>query len=83
MAQLRLDERNVGPYLRRLGVIPLGKKIEVEPAGDGNINWVRRVRFGEPPCSVVVKQARPALERFPEYRVPTERIVFEIGRAHV
>jgi 5-methylthioribose kinase len=49
----------------------------VEPAGDGNINWVRRVRFGDPPTSVVVKQARRQLERFPEYQAPTERIIFE------
>jgi 5-methylthioribose kinase len=47
----------------------------VEPAGDGNINWVRRVRAGG--RSWVVKQARPALERFPQYQAPTERIVCE------
>jgi 5-methylthioribose kinase len=43
--------------------------------GDGNINWVRRLRTAD--GSWVVKQARPALERFPEYEVSTERIVFE------
>jgi len=48
----------------------------VEPAGDGNINWVRRVRARNG-RSFVVKQARAALERFPEYQVTTERIVFE------
>ncbi len=47
----------------------------MEKAGDGNINWVRRART--PARSWVVKQARPALERFPEYRVSTHRIVVE------
>ena len=50
--------------------------VAVEPAGDGNINWVRRVRTPTG-RSVVVKQARAALERFPEYKVDTVRMVFE------
>ena len=49
--------------------------VSVLSAGDGNINFVRRVRVGT--RSLVVKQARETLERFPEYRVTTERIVFE------
>lgn len=77
MAQLRLEEKHLAYYLEQLGLIPPGEDIRVEPAGDGNINWVRRVRFGDPPRSIVVKQARPELERFPEYRAPTERILFE------
>lgn len=48
----------------------------VEPAGDGNINWVRRVRAANG-RSFVVKQARAALERFPEYQVDTSRMIFE------
>jgi 5-methylthioribose kinase len=77
MAQLRLEEKQLARYLEQLGILPAGEEVLVEPAGDGNINWVRRVRFGDPPTSVVVKQARPQLERFPEYQAPTERIVFE------
>ncbi|HTO71003.1 MAG TPA: phosphotransferase [Myxococcota bacterium] len=48
----------------------------VERAGDGNINWVRRA-IGADGTRRIVKQARPALEKFPEYRVDTARIVFE------
>jgi 5-methylthioribose kinase len=77
MTQLRLEEKHLARYLEQLGLLPDGVEVHIEPAGDGNINWVRRVRFGEPPRSIVVKQARPELERFPEYRAPTERIVFE------
>ena len=50
--------------------------VSVEPAGDGNINWVRRVRVPDG-RSIVVKQARGALERFPEYSVDPVRMVFE------
>jgi 5-methylthioribose kinase len=74
-AQIRLDAANLPEYLRKMGWVPEGEPLCVEPVGDGNINWVRRVRTAA--GSVVVKQARPALERFPEYRVSTERIVFE------
>jgi 5-methylthioribose kinase len=77
MTQLRLEEKQLARYLQQLGLVPAGAEVEVEPAGDGNINWVRRARFAAPPHSFVVKQARPELERFPEYQAPTERILFE------
>ncbi len=73
---MRLDDSNLADYLRRVGLLQHTERARVEPAGDGNINFVRRVRGAEG-RSWVVKQARPQLERFPEYRVSTERIVFE------
>ncbi len=76
-AQLRLDESNLPDFLRRIGLFGPLPQVRVEPAGDGNINWVRRVSTPNRDRSWIVKQARPALERFPEYRVSTERIVFE------
>ncbi len=63
-------------YLVRAGVLADARGFAVSPAGDGNINWVRRVR-GPDGSSFVVKQARAALERFPEYKVGAVRIVFE------
>lgn len=74
--QITLDESNVFKYLRERGLLASGEEASLEEAGDGNINWVRRVR-GAGQRSWVLKQARPALERFPEYRVTTERLVFE------
>jgi 5-methylthioribose kinase len=74
--QLLLTDRNLPEYLRRLGFLGPDEHATVEPAGDGNINWVRRVRLPDG-RSWIVKQARPSLERFPEYAAPTERIVFE------
>jgi 5-methylthioribose kinase len=74
--QLLLHDSNLPDYLRNLGLVRAGEAVAVEKAGDGNINWVRRARLGDG-RSWVVKQARPALERFPEYRVSTGRILAE------
>jgi 5-methylthioribose kinase len=77
-AQQLLSEAGVPDYLRRLGLADPDEAVRVEPAGDGNINWVRRATaLGPPARSYVLKQARPALERFPQYQAPTERIVCE------
>ncbi len=73
--QLVLDEANLPGYLERIGLFERFERIRVEKAGDGNINWVRRARSES--RSFVIKQARPALERFPEYQAPTERIRVE------
>jgi len=73
--QVRLTAGNLADYLKRQGFLPEDAPVSVEEVGDGNINWVRRVRTGS--GSWVVKQARRALERFPEYQASTERIVFE------
>lgn len=75
MEPTKLDDASLPACLRRLGLVSTGEAVAVIGAGDGNINWVRRVRAGD--RCLVVKQARPALERFPEYRAPTERIVCE------
>ena len=75
MDPIRLDDRTLPEYLHSAGLVAAGEAVTVEAAGDGNINWVRRVRAGG--RSFVVKQARGSLERFPEYHAPTERIVCE------
>jgi S-methyl-5-thioribose kinase len=77
-AQQPLTEETVPDYLRGLGLARPGEAVRVEPAGDGNINWVRRTTLlGPPERSYVLKQARLTLERFPQYQAPTERIVCE------
>ncbi|MBW2268001.1 MAG: phosphotransferase [Deltaproteobacteria bacterium] len=73
--QHRLDETNLLEYLRNSSLLVPGEEARIEVVGDGNVNWVRRVRSAR--GSRVVKQARPALERFPEYRVSTERLLQE------
>jgi len=77
-AQRMLTEEGIPAYVRGLGLAAASEPVAVEASGDGNINWVRRVRIGgERPRSLVLKQARPALERFPQYAAPTERLLFE------
>ena len=76
--QTTLTEANVFDYLRDRYPPAAGRDGAAgscAPAGDGNINWVRRVRAGG--RSFVVKQAGPALEKFPEYAVSPERILHE------
>jgi 5-methylthioribose kinase len=73
--QLQLHEDNLLDYLGNSGLLGADAEFSIEPVGDGNINWVRRVRGAS--GSRVVKQARPTLERFPEYAAPTERIAIE------
>ena len=73
---MHLDDTTLPEYLAKRGIPGLSGRLRVEPAGEGNINYVRRVSSSEG-ISVVVKHARPALERFPEYRVTTERLLFE------
>lgn len=76
-AQSELNDANLPDYLEKLGFVSADEPVQVEKAGDGNINWVRRARVREGGRSWIVKQARPRLERFPEYEASTERIVFE------
>jgi 5-methylthioribose kinase len=76
--QKALTDASVPAYLRRIGLVQAEERVEVTPAGDGNINWVRRASVaGANRRSYVLKQARPRLESFPEYEAPTERLLFE------
>jgi 5-methylthioribose kinase len=73
-----LTDDGIPAYLRGLGLVGANEPVRAEAGGDGNVNWVRRVRVGGArPRSLVLKQARPALERFPQYAAPTERLLFE------
>jgi len=73
--QLHLTVAILPHYLVSRGLVPLGEAVAVEEAGAGHINWVRRARI--PGHSWIIKQARPALERFPEYTAPVERAAVE------
>ena len=73
---MRLSKDNIFSYLEGRGLIPAGERGSCEPPGQGNINWVRRVRRPGG-ASFIVKQARESLERFPEYQAPPERLTLE------
>lgn len=72
---MHLDDSSLPEFLESLELRAPGEVVAMLSAGDGNINYVRRVQVGD--RRLVVKQARDALERFPEYRVTTDRILFE------
>ncbi len=78
-SRVRLDDQTIPEWLREAGVVGDADEVQVVAAGDGNINFVRHIRVESSGGSreMVLKQARPELERFPQYEVTTERIVFE------
>jgi len=74
--QVRLSKDNIFSYLEGRGLIPAGERGTCEAPGEGNINWVQRVRRPGG-TSFIVKQARGSLERFPEYQAPPQRLALE------
>lgn len=81
----QLDPSWVEALGRWLGAAGLGGSaavIDVERIGEGNMNLVVRARFGDG-RSVVVKEARPFVERYPHIPAPVERADVEaaFGRA--
>lgn len=73
---MALNEDSVVDFLCQRGLLQPGTPCTTEPAGDGNINWVRRVRAADG-RSWIIKQAREQLEKFPQYRADTRRILIE------
>jgi 5-methylthioribose kinase len=70
----RLD--HLGDYLKEKGIIELTEKIKtIEKPGEGNMNFVRRVRTDKK--SFIVKQCRPWVEKYPDIKAPVERLKTE------
>lgn len=69
-------EESLARYLESVGLLARAADAIVEPVGDGNLNRVRRVRASDG-RTMVVKEARGFIEKFPEYPLTSERIVFE------
>ena len=74
-----LDARHpegVPGYLRRIGwLAPDETVLNLEKPGDGNMNFVLRVRTMQ--RSFILKQARPWVEKYPQVRAPAERVATE------
>lgn len=79
MSRLHLDAGDreaVGQYLSARGWLAPDEAVRgVEPAGAGNMNLVLRVRTDR--RSVVVKQGRPWVEKYPDIPAPTGRTLLE------
>lgn len=70
------DWKLVEACLRRRGWLAGDEPVtQVEPAGPGNMNLVLRVTT--PERSLVVKQARPFVEKYPHIPAPPERTLVE------
>lgn len=69
------DPQSATSILRDAGLESYGPVATVEPAGQGNMNLVLRAET--PGGSVVIKQARPWVEKYPQIDAPIERAAVE------
>lgn len=75
---LRADDREgVARYLQRIGFLRSGELVlTCSKAGDGNMNCVARVLTSA--RSVIVKQSRPWVEKYPQFDAPWDRACREL-----
>jgi 5-methylthioribose kinase len=69
------DVPGLQAYLVGRGLAQTGEAITAELAGEGNMNCVIRVRL--PSRSLILKQARPWVEKYPSIAAPIERAASE------
>lgn len=70
------DQPGVAEFLRRRGWIDRDETLHAcEKAGEGNMNLTLRVTTDR--RSVVLKQSRPWVEKYPQVEAPADRILFE------
>lgn len=71
------DPAAIQRELQRLGLVDPAERVrQVSRAGEGNMNLVLRVVTDR--RSVVVKQSRPWVEKYPQIAAPAERVLGEI-----
>ena len=84
MAYQILDKGSIPEYLNGLPsvveVLGKGKALDIEEVGDGNLNFVYKIRRADAPeRSVVLKQAVPYLRMAgEEWPLSRDRMTFEI-----
>jgi len=70
------DKEELTLYLRERGFIPPDQSVlSLEKPGEGNMNFVARVRTQS--NSIIVKQANPYVQKYPHIQAPRERIFVE------
>lgn len=70
------DPASAERHLRRLGwIAPDDTVASLRKAGEGNMNLVLRVDLGW--SSLIVKQARPWVEKYPDIPAPADRVLVE------
>lgn len=72
------DVGSVLDYVAEMDLLPTEPDAPtVQRAGDGNMNFVARVKAGDE--SVILKQSRPWVEKYPSIEAPAGRIMTEIA----
>ena len=71
----REDLPGLQAYLVERGLAQAGEGVAAELAGEGNMNCVVRVRLAD--RSLILKQARPWVEKYPSIAAPVERAASE------
>ena len=71
----REDLTSLQGYLVERGFAQAGETVIAELAGEGNMNCVIRVRL--PDRSLILKQARPWVDKYPSIAAPVERAASE------
>jgi 5-methylthioribose kinase len=70
------EPEQIALYLRRRGLIYENEFVEsVEKAGEGNMNYTLRIKTSDK--SLILKQARPYVEKYPSIPAPVERASME------
>ena len=69
------DLFSLNAHLLSLGWLPAGPVTSAEAIGDGNMNFTVRARF--PQGSLILKQARPWVVKYPQIPAPVERAAVE------
>jgi len=67
---------DVVAYARKLDLLPDTGGADVQRPGEGNMNFVARVRVGD--RSIILKQSRPWVEKYPSIDAPVNRIHTEV-----
>ena len=74
---LERDLPSVEQYLRQQGWLLEKERVKIlEKPGEGNMNFVLRV-ITSWNRSFILKQARPWVEKFPQFEAPVERVIVE------
>ncbi len=69
------DTAQIENHLRALGWLHQDRVLSAEKAGDGNMNLTLRLQLERQ--SVILKQARPWVEKYPQIPAPVHRAVVE------
>ena len=74
---LEREVQTVEQYLRQQGWLLVKEQVKIlEKPGEGNMNFVLRVHTSWN-RSFIIKQARPWVEKFPQFAAPVERVAVE------